>query len=222
MKRLVVLALGALLALGCGSSKSAQHDAGAQEDASAQLDGPRQQDAAQHDAAVTCGFAASLGTPTFVDSFADVGTDLDPASEVYFEGYLNSNATPDVFEVELLGGYGVFADAIATGTYELTGDEQSWETCGLCVTLYYQLDESTWEANQYYMPTSGTVELTSVNGRITGTVSSLSLRHVAIDWDTFVTTPLNDGCTVQITSVAFDGEIVTPDGGFLPHDGGTD
>jgi hypothetical protein len=217
MKKLPILALGALLALGCGSSHPAQQDAAAQHDSSVQHDG-----AMQHDAAVTCGFAANLGTPTFVDSYADVGFELDPATEVYFEGFMNADVTPDVFEVELFGGIGVFADGIATGTYELTGDEQSWETCGLCVTLYSKLDENTWEANQYYMPTGGTVTLTSVNGRLTGTASNLSMRHVDIDWDTFVTTPVNDGCATQVASVGFDGEIVAPDGGFVQYDGGTD
>jgi hypothetical protein len=215
---LIGLALGALLALGCGDSTSAQQDAGPAQDSAPVPDANPGRDAPEG-----CGFAAIYDTLAFVST--DIGTDssYDPSNYVFFDGFLNQDATPDVLEIELVNGYGVFADGFKPGTFTLAGDEVDYGTCGLCVRLLSRVDPATWEASQYYMATGGSVTLTSVHPHVSGTLNLVTFAHVDIDTTTLQSMQLDDGCTSQATSVSFDAELETPDGGFPEDtDGGVD
>jgi hypothetical protein len=216
---LIGLALGTVLILGCGDNGThEQSDSGTQ---------PQQHDAAPpedagngQDAPAGCGFAAVYSTFDFVST--DIGTNSteDPSNYLFFDGFLNQAANPDLLEIELVSGYGVFVDGLKAGTFKLTGDELDYGTCGLCVRLLSKVDPASWEANQYYMATGGTVTLSSVMGQLAGTLSNVTFTHVDIDQSTLVSTPLDDGCNSRASSVSFEAEMAAPDGGWEDTDGG--
>ncbi len=106
--------------------------------------------------------------------------------------------------MELVAGLGVFADGLVPGTYTLSGDELSYETCGACILLFANAEDDN---AQIYMATGGTLKLDSVQGQLTGSVSNLTFQHVTIDEKSLVTTPVNDGCVSAITSASFDAVI---------------
>jgi hypothetical protein len=112
----------------------------------------------------------------------------------------------DLLSIQIYEGFGAMSGGIQTGTFTLGGDDLNFETCGLCVLLYAnsQAEDGTF---QTYMATGGTVTLTSVDGRFTGSVSDLTFEHVTVDEDTFHTTAVGDGCVSAITSGSFDKEI---------------
>jgi hypothetical protein len=210
---LIGLALGAVLAIGCGDNGTheQQSDAGTAPDA----EQPPAEDAGTgQDAPAGCGFAAVYSTMDFVSTAVGTNSSYDPNQYVYLDGFLDQGATPDLLEIELMAGYGVFADGIKTGTFNLTGDEINYGSCGLCVRLLSKVDPATWEAGQYYMATGGTVTITSLHPQVAGTLANVKFEHVSIDTVTLESTPLGDGCTTQAKSASFDAELEAPDGGW--------
>lgn len=133
-----------------------------------------------------------------------------PPGEIYWYAPLNSDTLPDVLSVDLWAKYGVFTDAITTGTFQLTGSETSAKDCGACVYLDIDVNMSSQPATyaETYMPTGGTINITSVTGNLTGTLSNVTLQRVSISPDDGTTTPLGS-CTTTISNVAFDGAITS-------------
>lgn len=144
-------------------------------------------------ASPACGFSASLGELTVPEGVAV----LDPADSTITTDF-DLNAEPDHLSIDLYPGSGVFTGDVEAGTFTLDEAEGSYETCGLCIVLQS-------DTGKLYMPTGGTVELTSFEAPdgVVGTLTDLTFREVTIDPTTAVTTPVQDGCQTGITSASF-------------------
>jgi hypothetical protein len=120
---------------------------------------------------------------------------------------LEPGAPPrDELDVALFEGHGVFKSGLAPGTFALTGDELNFETCGLCVLVYENIEADT-SYRGVYMATSGTVTLTSVTGTLAGTAANLKFQHVNIDQTSTVSTPDPDNCRSAVDAVTFNVRI---------------
>jgi hypothetical protein len=217
MRRVTMLMVAALFASACGGgSGSTGHDAGTTGDGTqTPTDSIQNTDTAHStDTAVppdgssgACLVVSDFGTPTVGYDEAEIDAD-----GTYYYGELNEDALPDVVSIELYAGGGPFPTTLTTGTFQLTGAELQLSTCSACVLVYADVPE-TGEPPQTLMATGGTLTLTSVTGHLSGTLSNVTFQHVAIDDNTGVSTPVNDGCTTRIGSLSFDSVIVVADGG---------
>jgi hypothetical protein len=132
-----------------------------------------------------------------------------------FNGDLNADPEPDLFEIDLYEGFGAFAagsGTITSGSVTLAGDDLFFQKCGLCVQLYTNIGSDGSPTDQYFA-TGGTVDLTSVGsptgsnvstGTLSGTLSNVSFAH----WNS---TGSNDqaygDCTSTITSLTFSATL---------------
>lgn len=122
---------------------------------------------------------------------------------------LETNNPADVLKVELYGGFGVFSSGtIAPGTYQLTGGELNYATCGVCLRVLTNTDPSTNMYEHDYLATGGTVTISAVGTaagqQFTATLSNITFEHVTIAPTTFQSTPAGDGCTSAISNAALD------------------
>jgi hypothetical protein len=180
--------------------------------------------------AVTCNATASYGAATIVaagsayaNSAAQIATDgsagFIDANQGYY-GNINADAAPDQFEMDLYENFGAFmtgSGTITTGTFTLTGDDLSYQNCGLCVAIYTNLASDGSPAD-FYFATGGMVDLTSVGtptgsgistGTLSGSISNVMFAH----WDGSADKAVGD-CNSMITSLSFSGTIGPVAGGF--------
>jgi hypothetical protein len=222
MKKVSLLAVAAIVICACGSSSPRSgRDGGTGADAPQQAadasqpasDGPPPADAPPtppgDGGAGPCLAAADYGAAGLVPGQAAYNDAADPAGGEHWYGPLNQDAKPDLATVELYSGAGAFQTGLTTGTFQLTGDELNYATCSLCVLVWANVTTqgSQMQAAQQYLATGGSVTLTAVSGRITGTLSNVTFRHVTIDQQTWQSTPAADGCQTQIGSLSFDAPI---------------
>jgi hypothetical protein len=113
------------------------------------------------------------------------------------------NADQDQVRVELYPGLGVFAGmtGFPAGTYQITGDELNYATCGLCVRMF--ADTQNGNIGAQYLATGGSVTITDV-GTAVGqnfqvTVNAVPMETVTINNSTFMSTPVGDGCVSEVT-----------------------
>jgi hypothetical protein len=122
------------------------------------------------------------------------------------------NMDQDGFLLEMYKGFGVFQASIVPGTYQLTGAELNYATCGLCLRFFGNSTQGN--PGQSFMATAGTVNITDLGpdgtGRFKATLSGVTFEHVTIDPMTFQSTPVNDGCTTSFSGdVTIDVPVVT-------------
>ena len=152
------------------------------------------------DGAVDDGSADAAVADASDDGSTDAGGGpIGGPNDVYqYTGDLNSN--PDNLDIEIYAGYGVFQNGVKLGKYTLAGNELDYATCGLCVLVFAGGQDP-------YMATGGTVELTSVQGTFSGTLTNVTFTHVSIDPNTFESTPLGDGCNTSIPSLSISAPV---------------
>jgi hypothetical protein len=140
------------------------------------------------------------------DQFAG-SSGADSMLQVFWGGRMNTQSKPDFLQVSLRTGLGPFSGGIVPATVQLTGEETMIETCSACVLMFTDLFSSGGQiqVTDYYMPTAGTVMLTSTAGDFQGTITGLMLQHVVMAGNTFA--PANDGCVVSIPTVTMNAEI---------------
>ena len=143
---------------------------------------------------------------TYSPTPADAGADAGPQDSYQYQGAYNTD--PDLLDIELYDGYGVFTGGIQPGTYALTGAELNYGTCGLCVLVIGNASQSGGDP---YMATGGSITITSVSptGTFAGSGTNLTFTHVSVDPNTQQSTPLNDGCNSAIASVSFSATVTT-------------
>ncbi len=152
-----------------------------------------------------CTINAALGTPTLTSQAATYDSADDFGD---LNGLLNADALPDGFDLQLYGGSGVFTTSgVATGTYQLTGAETDYATCGACALLDGNIDTSSGTPAQTYMASAGMLNLTSITGNLTGTLTNATFAAVVIDPTTFESTPDGSNCAVSIDSLSFSAPI---------------
>jgi len=123
---------------------------------------------------------------------------------------LDGAALPDALQIELWDNYGAFAGGpVTTGTFTIAGAETAYDTCGVCVVLYGDADPATGAVREFYLAESGTVQIESIAGNLTGSISGVSFRKL----DPMTGTPIDDGCASAVGGASFDSMIVITDGG---------
>jgi hypothetical protein len=190
--------IGTLVAAAC----TACGGGGTAEDADAGVDaGPPPDAEGPH----VCLTVPDFATPTLTNQVAPGVGDPATPDAISFQGDLNADATPDVLQIELVSGYGVFLEGVTTGTFPLADDELNYATCGLCVRVFTDVEDGGGHAMQQYFATGGTVTITSIDPNITGTVTDVDFVEVTVATDgTYTTTPVTDGCSTAVASTAFD------------------
>ena len=157
-------------------------------------------------AAFDCTMTESFGT--LADLNGDASVNGTEGALLYSAALPNADLTSDLLHLELYPGLGAFPNDLTTLTnHVISGDDLNYGTCGLCLLLYGDVDDQGAQTASYFV-TAGTVTLTSVAGRLTGTLKNATFQQVTINTDTFETTPVPGGCTTSITSLPFDAEIV--------------
>ena len=148
-----------------------------------------------------CLGSVAFGTVGALDGFA---TEFGDPSGAGWQGTLKVAGTDSVdLSIDIYDGLAPFnPDRKTLTNHVLAGDDLNYETCGLCLFVL-ELDEFS-DTQRMYFVTGGTVTLTSVEGRLTGTASNLAFEEVTVDPDDYHTTPVPGGCKSSIKSVSFD------------------
>lgn len=113
-------------------------------------------------------------------------------------------ASGQVLVLELYKPAPPFNGTFKTGTFDLDDVQQSYATCGVCATLYEGVVGDTY--NTTYFPTGGSVTITSLSPKLTGSINDVPFQSVDINPDTFETVPLDDGCTTSV-KLSFDETV---------------
>ena len=166
------------------------------------------------DAAEACAAATSY-SPTFsasnlvVNNYPATGSgSAATLHHMYFTGGLTTDTPPDELSIDLWEKFGGFGSGdIKTGSYTLTGEDAAFSTCGTCVYLATDSDATNGPAG-YYFAQGGVLNLTSVTGRLTGTLTNVTFVKVGVDPDGFpLDEPAPGNCTSTIASASFDSVI---------------
>jgi hypothetical protein len=177
-----------------------------------------QPDSGMPDAAVIC---------TALPSYAGVATGSNtqfatnyPASgsgssaQPHVQSYLGAmNADIDALRLLLFGGFGGFGSGdIKPGTYQLTGDDAAFSTCGACVLVATDVTQNGQA--DWYMANSGSLTLTMAGGgsntTLSGSLSNVNLVHVGKDADGLPTDTTVDSCVTSIPSASFTATLKAP------------
>jgi hypothetical protein len=182
-------------------------------------------DAALSDATTDDAIRA-CGTQLVEVDYMDLGQiggfgDRSPAGNHFYYHQLDEATRPDFLVVELYAQAGAFDDGpVRTGTFEISGPETNYRTCGVCVLLYVNQDPEDIDGDgmpdfgqypeQFYLAQSGTLQVTSLEGNITGRLTNATFRHVEIDLGgddpTYESTILDD-CASSIDDAQFSAAI---------------
>jgi hypothetical protein len=129
--------------------------------------------------------------------------------QIIFLANLTDADPIDVLYIELYEQFGAFAGTdIKTGTFMLIEDDAAYSSCGACVTIGAKVSDAGPEA--YYSARGGTLTLTSVTGRLKGSLTDVMLSRVLTNEDGNPSdTPTYD-CNTQIVSATFDTELLAP------------
>lgn len=162
-----------------------------------------------------CGVASTLGD---LGSLAgQAGSALQGGSTTQRVGYVSAptpmtaaQATPDIVMVELWDNFGVFAGGAArTGTFQITGSETDYDTCGTCVLVLANLANNT--PAKLLLATSGTVTIMSVATTAGQTsqlsVSNASFVEIAADANGAYQTVAGSNCPSPLANVGLSDTI---------------
>ena len=160
--------------------------------------------------------ASSSYSPTFGGSDQQASTDGSGSAQntIQYAGKLNTDASPDLLDLELYKGFGAFTAGITPKSVTITGAEADYASCGACVLILTDLHSNGSGGaaiTDSYMASGGTLNLTSTTGTLTGTLSNIQTRHVDIaqDGSGNITDPDDaDGCKSDIASASFSAPIV--------------
>ena len=166
--------------------------------------------------------AGKDGAGGHCDALASYGTALTGQEAVSmmsgdaygYDGQLTTDMPPDVLDIELFAGHGVFPGAIQPKAIPISGAELDYATCGGCVLIAancLNCDLSTGAGvGSFYMATSGTLTITALSP-LTGSLSNVMFTHVTIDNQgtspTYHVTPVGDGCVSKIATISFSAPV---------------
>jgi hypothetical protein len=103
----------------------------------------------------------------------------------------------DAFFIKLVTGKGVFAGGLATGSFNISGVDAGYNTCGLCVHIIADIVPMAGPSKFYFADT-GMVTLTSTNP-IAGSAMNVYLSEVDINSGQKIA----GGCQGMIESISF-------------------
>jgi hypothetical protein len=121
-----------------------------------------------------------------------------------------------IAHIRLVSGRSIFREGLATGTFELVGEELHPQTCGACVFLRYQSDPDDLDSPfEHFFVTHGTLDITDlgldrsgVPHKMVGSLSNAGFVHILEPDDP---TPAADGCETSIERLEFDVVIIYTD-----------
>lgn len=145
-----------------------------------------------------CAVDADLGALALNDGAMIIGDDW-----YTFYQAINDDLLPDFFQIEVYGGTSQFPGLPEPGTYDLSGDNAQYSTCGVCVLLLADSD-GDGIPSETYLATSGTVTLTQTGPGLVGVYTDLVFEQVEIDSETYISTPVGE-CATTSSAGAFSG-----------------
>jgi hypothetical protein len=115
-----------------------------------------------------------------------------------------------VVQLELWPNRGVFAGgAVRTGTFEISGAELDFGTCGLCLRA---MGDKGGPDQTEYLATSGSVEVTAVapteGAPFEATITNATFVEVNADH-----VAVTDGCVADVARVKVSGSVMITGGG---------
>jgi hypothetical protein len=163
----------------------------------------------------TCGVASDYGTLGSLAGQADYtlqnGSTTDYVTDLSAATPMSATqAAPDILLIELWDNFGVFNGGPAkTGTFQITGDETDYDTCGACVLLLANYTSNA--PTKLLLATAGTVTVTSVgtaSGQMTkASIANATFVEIAYDAATGYSTVAGSTCPSPITSAALSGTL---------------
>jgi hypothetical protein len=176
-------------------------------------------DAGPADSSLSCPVERSLGAIATLESavagqqdqnLADQAQDPPPDPQTFY--IIGGIGGMDAVELVLWDGYGVFSGAteeekrVASGTYEVTGDETAIVTCGVCFFLYGNYDTVAMTVEKTYLAVSGSVTVDEPIGpNLSGSGTDLVFRE--IDDQSQIGGTLDGGCEVRVPSIQFTAPL---------------
>lgn len=170
--------------------------------------------------AATC----TISTADFADKGALQGAaffEANPQNAAEYtitvQGLLEAAEPLDLFVLQFYTGYEPFGTetaptAVVPGTYQLTGAQLDFATCGVCARI--ATNSTTTSSEDDYFATGGSVTVTAVGDAVgetlTVSVSNLTFTHSTIDMTTNETTAVGDGCDTRIANASFTGMVMAP------------
>jgi hypothetical protein len=115
--------------------------------------------------------------------------------------------------INLAPGRGVFREGLASGVFELVGDELQRDRCGACISMRFSDPDDPDYPVESYQITGGTLGIIDlldeydVPQRMTGYLANAKFVQV----DAEKSTPAPDGCETFIERLEFDEEILYTD-----------
>ena len=153
----------------------------------------------------TCFAALSYGSPAPLNPTAERSSG---GETINYNSQLNAEPMPDGLALNLVEGAGVYASRSIgpVSNVALTGDESQLATCGTCVVLVADADAVSESFKAIYMPTAGSITITSVSPRLRGTLSDVTFVEIEFGSGGAQETVPN-GCSSHIASFAFDTAV---------------
>ena len=106
----------------------------------------------------------------------------------------------DIVQLELWDGRGAFTGGtVHTGTFQLSGAELDYATCGVCVRAVG--DKGTTGAKTYFA-TGGTVEVTAVGTTLSAKITNITLAEVDAQ-----NAKVASGCTANVAAATVSGTV---------------
>ncbi|MEM9490125.1 MAG: hypothetical protein AAGC55_13335 [Myxococcota bacterium] len=131
---------------------------------------------------------------------------VDDEGDTYIEMYAELSDDPvNELEIALWDGAGIFEVAdLGPGTYAIAGPETSYDDCGLCVAIYGDVDPVSDLPRHMLMAQSGTVQIDSIVGTLSGSVQNVVLAEV----NPATSIPVAGGCTTTLPALSFNAPVV--------------
>jgi hypothetical protein len=108
--------------------------------------------------------------------------------------------------------FGAFSGGpITTGTFPIAEDDAAYSSCGACVMIGAQVD-ANGVVDDWYFARSGVLNLTSVTGRLTGSLQNVMFYRVKTDADGNPSDDATFDCESKITTASFDAPITVDTG----------
>lgn len=147
------------------------------------------------------------------DDFGDLGAAGGNtfAQNQYLSVDVELAASPrDLFVVELFEGSAPFEQGITTGTFDISGTQTDYNTCGTCVSVWANVEGGN--AEMVYLAQAGTLTITSVEGQFTGSFSASGGSSTFVGYRPTSDTSSEEvpECTLTGGNVSWDSPIATP------------
>jgi hypothetical protein len=150
-----------------------------------------------------CAVPESFGTVGALAGNAELVAQQDGSGMLYrFNADLDDATVKDALSLQLWDDRAPFTGQVTTGSFTLGSADANFNTCGTCVTIVADIVPMQGPT-EFYIAQSGTLQIDSVDGTLSGSVSDLTL----VKFDLATGTPISDGCDTTIASASFSASL---------------